>query len=145
LFYLNFGEIKVASLISWDFFQMIRNSQKFNSSAILLLKEQNSQEIRNFYKISSAYSLRGIKFDVAVPLEILQDTNQITSVTSHLPRRLISKLTSVSWTEILKTLSSLFGQSNLKNLKRFQILINDENTGKFHSARDNSVPSFHGG
>jgi len=67
--------MKVASLVCRDFYQMIRSSQKFNSSAILLVTEKTLQEIVNLYKSPSAHLSRGIKIDVAVPLEILHDIN----------------------------------------------------------------------
>jgi len=166
--------MKVASLVSRDFYQMIRNSQKFNSSAVLLLTEKTSREIGNFYKIPSAYSFRGIKTDVAVPIEILQDINPILEqveflsiITLFRNKKLPNGTIENFFTHVLSSTSNLTHlqidvrlmhrnlkealscpavHSNLKNLKRFEILIHDETTGKLHtSSNKKDVPSFYRG
>jgi len=155
---MSFGDLQTTSQVSRDFFHMVRASKKFKSSVVLLLTENSAQEIADFYKTHSQPSFNGIKIDVAVPMEILHNINSILEQVhflsfitlpreDKLPRGSLSKLV----VHVLKSTSNLSHlqidvrlmhrilyealsypavQSNLKNLKKFQIAIQDSDTGK---------------
>jgi len=163
LSHLTFGDMQAASLVSRDFFQMVRTSRQFTSSAVLLLTETNAQEIRNICKTPvNEFPVRAIKIDVAVPIESLRDMNSILEPVTFLsfitlpredklPRGSLSKLvlhvlTSTSKLTHLqidvrlmhrilyKVFSCPAVQSNLKNLKSLQILFKHENNNQFKSS-----------
>jgi len=165
--------MKAVSLVSRDFFKMVRTSRQFNSTAVLLVTEDNAQELRTIYETPSELPLRGIRLDVAVPIQVLHDINFILEQVNFLsfitlprkdklPRGSLSKfilhvLTSTSkltylqidvrlmHRQLYKVFTSPAVQSNLSNLKSLQILFHQENKNKFKSKGSlNNVHTFQG-
>jgi len=165
--------MKAASLVSRDFLQMIRTTKKFHSTAVLLVTEKSALEIGNCCKSPREYPpLRGVKIDVAVPIEVLHNINHILEKIEFLsiitlprkdklPRGTLSKfflhvLTSTSnftnlqidvrlmHRNLYEVFQSAAVQSSLKNLKNIQILLVHEKNSKCKGTKSlNNAGTFY--
>jgi len=173
LSHLSFGDLKATSLVSRDFFQMVRTSRQFTSSAVLIVTETttNAQELRRIYRNPSKLPLRGIKIDVAVPIKVLRNMYSVLEQVNFLsfislprkdklPSKSLSKLilhvlTSTSklahlqidfrllHRQLYEVSSCPAVQSNLKNLKSLEIRFQHENQFQ-NRVSHNNVHTFQG-
>jgi len=154
--------------VSRWFCHVVRSSQQFQDSAVLVLTENTKEEILNRIKTSEMHSWRAMKIDVTVPVEVLHEIRpileqiEVLSLTINfiwdfeLPgleeftKTLLTstpKLTYVKMDVRLmhRNLVDVFScpavQTNLAKLKILEILTWDYETNNFLSANNRSVVS----